>query len=91
MSVELELIDQICHDADGWALERVRDLIRSLGRQDDLTLLVGMWRGGHIAFFDADGAQCPRWEVEAFIRSCGESPDWFVRATDSGMKWAYPG
>jgi len=90
MAVEIELIEQICEDDDGWALGRVRDLVRRLGRQDDLIVLEGMWHGGHIAFFDGEGARCPDWQVSAFFRSGSESPRWFVRATDTGLRWAYP-
>jgi len=91
MAVELEVIEQICEDDDGWALARVRDLLRGLGRQDDLVVLEGMWHGGHIAFFDQDGALCPDWQVSGFFRHRADSPAWFVRATDTGLRWAYPG
>jgi hypothetical protein len=91
MIVEIEVIEQIGDELDGWALARVRDLVRGLGRQDELVVLAGMWRGGHIAFFDEEGARCPDWQVSAFFRSRGESPRWFVRATDTGRRWAYPG
>ena len=90
MIVEQEIIEQICEDDGGWALGRVRDLVRGLGRANDLAVLEGMWHGGHIAFFDGDGARCPDWQVKALFRSRGESPAWFVRATETGLRWVYP-
>ena len=88
MIVEMELIEQIADEPQGWELSRVVEFLDELGRSDHRHLLGGMWRAGAIHFTKADEGACAEHEVAHWLRGA-DTPRWCVHATDDGVAWAF--
>lgn len=84
--VENEVIEQIEDEPHGRSLAWVCSLIRTLGRDDPLIVLSGMWRGGKVLFADDSGNPVPSWRCHDVLRTGDEAAAFRVLATDVGSR-----
>ncbi len=89
MIVEHELIEQIECDEQGWAMDRVIDLLHSLGKPKPGVVLGAMLRAGYITMLDADGQVLPGWRCDEVLRIGTPSPDIKIASTPAGGEWVY--
>ncbi|HJU74237.1 MAG TPA: hypothetical protein VJ717_10865 [Gemmatimonadaceae bacterium] len=89
MILEHEVIEQIEDEANGRAIEWVRNLLSDLGAGEPFLIIREMWRAGYLTVVDETGREVPRWQCEEMWRGQREPHDAYLVATALGVKWVH--
>ena len=89
MILEIEILEQIEDEPIGRSVNWLCEFIRSLGDQDPIFVLRGMWRGGYIRFIDVTGVDVPNWKCEELLDRRSADCDARIIATAQGREWVH--